>query len=177
MGIGKTLDQTQLGFPEVQGGIDVVVHLVLDDISDLSLQKEGNRDQQCQQGYHKNSDDLQGLFLHDMFFDKIRGWFQSKEISSPIFKLNLFRTRYTKKYRKGVSNRAINILKITPLITKPLKYSHGITRNRHISPITVTVSRVWEVKVEKLFLSQSILPLVTLFQKWYRPISTYWADR
>ena len=60
---------------------------------------------------------------------------------------------------------AIKILKMKPLMTKPKNLSQGSTPKIQSNPTTVTVSINWEEKVEKLFLTQSIFPFVTRFQK------------
>ena len=60
-------------------------------------------------------------------------------------------------------------------IESPKKFSQLKILKRHKRPTTVTLSKNWDAKVEKLFLSQSFFPFVNFFQKWYILISTNWA--
>jgi hypothetical protein len=57
------------------------------------------------------------------------------------------------------------ILKTKPDKTSPKKLFQGKIPNRERSKITENVSRNCEAKVEKLFLNQSIFPLLSFFQK------------
>ncbi len=60
----------------------------------------------------------------------------------------------------------MKILKIKPLINKGTNKSQLNILNEHNRNNTEKVSIACEVIVEKLFLTQSILPLVIFFQKW-----------
>ena len=56
-------------------------------------------------------------------------------------------------------------LKINPESTSPKNKSHGKTPKTESRHTTEKVSKNCDAKVEKLFLNQSILPLVSFFQK------------
>lgn len=85
--------------------------------------------------------------------------------SSLTFNLNFLRNKYTAKYIKGVSNKAMNTLKANPLTNNFPNNSQGKISKKHNKSNTENVSTACEVIVEKLFRTQSIFPLVTLFQK------------
>ena len=60
--------------------------------------------------------------------------------------------------------RATNTLNKNPEISKPVNISHGSVLVTHSKKTTVKVSINCDEKVEKLFLNQSIFPLVFFFQ-------------
>jgi hypothetical protein len=79
--------------------------------------------------------------------------------------LKVFLNIPTKRYRKGVSNKATKILNKNPERTRPQNNFQSNIPKRDNRLITRNVSINWELNVEKLFLNQSILPSVLFFQK------------
>ena len=72
---------------------------------------------------------------------------------------------HTKRYRRGVSNNATITLNKNPEIIRTKNLSSGRIPKIISSDTIENVSTNCDVKVEKLFLNQRCLPLVSVFQK------------